>query len=209
MFCNVTDPIPASGIPNTGTPFWSGTGFALRTLDVTLPQPVPATNAVLVITGAYDNGSANAPRNVQLVELNLFERALPGTFADWQVRQFTDGQLSDPAIGTTTADPEADGVANLMEFVVDASPFFPDATNAVVRSAWSPTEGVVVQFQKRQSLGDVVRQFQSSSDLVVWSNAVPTQLKTVQTNGGRYLYQAVFPAEVPRQFFRLQYQAGN
>ncbi len=209
MFCNVTDPIPASGIPNTGTPFWSGTGFALSTLDVNLPQPVSATNVVLVVTGAYDNGATNAPRNVQLVELNLFERALPGTFADWQLHQFTDDQLSDPAIGTATADPEADGVANLMEFVVVASPFSSDATNAVVRSVWSPPEGLVVQFQERQSLGDVVRQFQSSSDLMVWSNTVPTQLNAVQTNGGRYLYQAVFPAEAARQFFRLQYQVGN
>src|ERR1017187_5978542 len=112
VYGNVTAAIPASGIPNTGANFWSGPVAALSVLDVKLSPFVYVTNAVVAMTGAYDNGNISAPRNVQVVELNFFERAQPGTFADWQLQNFTDTQLTNSAIGTASADPDGDGVPN-------------------------------------------------------------------------------------------------
>ena len=98
MFGNVTNAIPASGIPTSGTNFWAGPMAAFSTLDVKLSPPVYVTNVVLVITGAYDKGVTNAPRNVQVDEMDFYERALPGTFADWQLNCFTDTQFTNAAI---------------------------------------------------------------------------------------------------------------
>ena len=134
MAMPTANPLPASGIPSSGSNFWSGTGFALATLDVKLPVPVLATNVVLVATGAYDNGPSSTPRNLQLSELDFYERAQPGTFGDWQLHHFTDAQLTNTVIGIAPADPDGDGVPNLLEFVVGGDPLVADATNAVLKA---------------------------------------------------------------------------
>jgi hypothetical protein len=209
MFCNLTNAIPASGIPVSGSNFWSGTGYALTTLDVKLSPPVYATNAAIIITGAYDNGSTSNPRNVQLTELDFFERAQPGTFADWQLQNFTDAQLTNAAIGTATADPDGDGVPNLLEFAVGGNPWLADATNAVVTGQLLGGNQLAFQFQERNALGDVARQFQSSGDLLNWTNISPTAVNLLQNFGVNSLYQAIFPVQLTPQFFRIRYSVTN
>jgi len=183
----------------------TGTG----TLDVKFSPPLYATNAELYITGSYYNGNSSNPENVQVVEFDLYERAQPGTFADWQLQNFTDTQLTNSAIGTATADPDGDGVPNLLEFVVGGNPFIPDETNAAVRNISLAGSQFAFQFQERSSLGDVTRQFLDSPDLLVWTSTAPLQLNTVQTNGNNLIYQAVFPLQNFQQFFRIQYTLIN
>jgi hypothetical protein len=209
MFCNLTNAIPASGIPTSGSNFWSGTGNALTTLDVKLSRPVYATNAAIIITGAYDNGSTSNPRNVQLTELNFFERAQPGTFADWQLQNFTDTQLTNAAIGIASADPDGDGVPNLLEFAVGGNPWFADATNAVVTGRLLGGNQLAFQFQERNALGNVARQFQGSGDLLNWTNTSPVSVNVLQNFGGSSLYQATFPVQLTPQFFRIRYSVTN
>ena len=208
LYCNVTNTIPASGIPTSGSNFWSGPMVATSTLDVKLSPPVYATNVVLAITGAYDTGVTNAPRNVQVVELNFFERAQPGTFGDWQLHHFTDAQLTNAAIGIAPADPDGDGVPNLLEFVVGGDPLVPDATNAVLKATATGGQ-FYFQFQERSALGNVARQFQASGDLLTWTNLAPPPLTPVRTNGGNVLYSATLPLQNYLQFFRLQYRLTN
>jgi hypothetical protein len=209
MFCNVTNAIPATGIPASGSNFWSGTMAAMSTLDVKLSPPVCATNITLVITGSYDGGNTNAPRNTQVVEWSFFERAQPGTFGDWQLNYFTDAQLTNSAVSGTTADPDGDGVPNLLEFAVGGNPLVPDATNAVVRGSQISAGQFAIQFQERTSLGNVVRQFQSSGDLLNWSNVVPVAVNPLQNSGSVTIYQAVFPLQTSLRFFRLGYSVTN
>ena len=209
LFANVTSPIPASGIPSTGTNFWSGPMAALATLDVKLSPPVYVTNAVVVMTGAYDNGNISAPRNVQVAELNFFERAQPGTFADWQLNHFTDAQLTNSASGTASADPDADGVPNLLEFAVGGNPAMADATNAIVRGSPFSASQFAIQFQERTALGNVARQFQSSGDLLNWTNTAPAAVNGLQTVAGNSIYRALFPFQLAPQFFRIQYSVTN
>ncbi|MEI6076441.1 MAG: discoidin domain-containing protein [Verrucomicrobiota bacterium] len=208
LFCNVTNLPPASGIPTSGSNFWSGTGFALTTLDVKLPVPVWATNVLMVITGAYDSGPSSTPRNVQLSELAFYERAQPGTFANWQLQRFTDAQLANSAIGPASADPDGDGVPNLLEYAVGGNPFVPDATNAMLQAAASGAR-FYFQFQERSALGNVARQFQSSADLLTWTNLASLPLTTIRTNGDILTYQATVPAQSFPQFFRVQYRLTN
>jgi hypothetical protein len=209
MWCNVSSAIPASGIPTTGSNFWSGTGYALATLDVKLASPVYATNAVIVVTSAYDNGSTANPRTVQLAELDFYERAQPGTFADWQLQNFTDAQLTNSAIGIAAADPDGDGVPNLLEFAVVGNPLVADATNAIVRGLKSGTNQFVFQFQERNNLGNVARQFQLSSNLLNWTNGTPVSVNVLQNLGSASVYQAFFPLQPAAQFFRVSYNLTN
>jgi hypothetical protein len=209
MWCNVSSPIPASGIPTSGSNFWSGTGFALTTLDVKLSSPVYATNVVIVITGAYDNGTTVNPRNVQLTELNFFERALPGTYGDWSLNNFTDAQLTNSVIGIASADPDGDGVPNLLEFAIGGNPFMADATNAIVRGMKNSADQFAIQYQERNNLGNVTRQLQSSLDLQNWTNTSPVSINVLQNVGPVLTYQALFPLESQPHFFRLSYNVTN
>ena len=209
VFGNVTNTIPASGLPASGTNFWSGPMASQSTLDVKLPSLLYVTNVVVAMTGAYDNGNISNPRNVQVVELNFFERALPGTFGDWSLNNFTDAQLTNPAVGIASADPDGDGVPNLLEFSVGGNPSVADATNAVVKGMLSGGGQFVFQFQERNALGNVGRQFQAAGDLVNWTNVTPAAVNAVQNYGGSALFQATFPLQLNPQFFRRRYSVTN
>jgi hypothetical protein len=100
-------------------------------------------------------------------------------------------------------------VPNLLEFAVGGNPSVTDATNAAVKNISLPAGQFAFQFQERSALGNVARQFQSSPDLLSWTNTIPLQLNLVQTNGNNLIYQAVFPVQNIRQFFRIQYSLTN
>ncbi len=192
-----------------GTPVSTNSMTATDTLDVKFPTPLYATNAELYITGSYYHGNPVNAQNVQVVEFDLFERALPGTFSDWQLQHFTDAQLTNAAVGSETADPDADGVPNLLEFAVGGNPFFSDATNAAVQGLLSVSNQFVFQFHERNKLGDIVRQFQSSGDLLDWTNTAPTAVNLVQNLGVSSLYQAIFPMQKVAHYFRIGYSMAN
>jgi hypothetical protein len=192
-----------------GSPVSTNTMTATGILDQKFSPPFYATNAELYITGAYDTGNTNSPRNVQVVELDFFERAQPGTFADWLLHHFTDAQLTNPLIAAANADPDGDGVPNLLEFAVGGNPLVSDANNAAVTASQISTDQFAIQFQERNSLGNVVRQFQNSPDLLNWSNVAPVSVAPLHDLGRTTIYQAVFPLQPSLQFFRLGYTIAN
>jgi len=192
-----------------GTPVYTNTMTATATLDAKFSPPLYATNAELYITGSYYRGNPVNAQNVQVVEFNLFERALPGTFADWQLQNFTDTQITNSAIGIASADPDGDGVPNLLEFAVGGNPWVADATNAVVSAAKFSASQFAIQFHERNALGNVARQFQSSGDLFNWTNTTPAAVNVLQNFGASSLLQAQFPFQLAPQFFRIQYSVTN
>ena len=191
-----------------GGPVTTNTMTGTGTLDVKFSPPRYATNAELYITGSYYQGNSANPENVQIVEFNLYERAQPGTFGDWQLQNFTDAQLTNAAVGAANADPDSDGVPNLLEFAVGGNPWIADATNAVVNGFLSNGQ-FAFRFQERSALGNVVRQFQSSPDLLNWTNASPAAVNVLQNFGGSSLYSAAFPMQLTPQYFRIRYSVTN
>ena len=97
---------------------------------------------------------------------------------------------------------------NLLEYAVGGNPLVPDATNAMLQAAASGVR-FYFQFQERSALGNVARQFQSSTDLLTWTNLASLPLTTIRTNGDILTYQATVPAQSFPQFFRVQYRLTN
>jgi hypothetical protein len=188
-----------------GLSVYQGTMAATATLDVHLPHPLTATNAQLVITSSYDPNYPTNSRNVQVVELTFFERALPGTFADWLLRNFSDAQIADGAVTGPQADPDADGVPNLVEFAVGGNPLAPDSAFAVLQPLSVNQGTLTLQFRERKNLGDVQRTVQTSSDLRTWTEVMPAALTNVADLGEAWLRQAAFPLQGTPIFFRLSY----
>ena len=203
LFVNVTSTIPASGLPTSGSNAYAASMAATTTLDARWTQPVLATNAVLVITSAYDRGVSTNPRSVQVNEWLLFERAQPGTFGDWAVRQFSDAQLADPTVCGATSDPDGDGVGNRMEFAVGGNPLVADGTNALLRIAAAPLSKVAVRFRERKDMVDVALQFERSFDLAAWSTVTPASISTVTDLGTARWREATFPLGAATAFYRL------
>jgi hypothetical protein len=178
-------------------------------LDVVLSHPVYATNAQLYITSAYDPTYPTSPRNAQVEELVFNERAMPGTFGDWELGAFTSAQINNSAITSPFADPDHDGVLNLQEFAVGGNPLVPDATNAAMAAVILAGNQVAVQYQALNQLGDVSLQFQASPDLLNWTNVTPVVINQVTNLGTVSINQAVFPQQPPMQFYRVEYGLTN
>jgi hypothetical protein len=113
------------------------------------------------------------------------------------------------AIAGMNADPDGDGVPNLLEYAVGGNPLAADATNAVVRGL-SPAAGqFAFQFYQRNPPGSVTVQFQISADLLSWTNTTPSSLSALQNLGANSFYQADFPVQIAPQFFRIRYSVTN
>lgn len=188
---------------------YSGTMASNAPLDVKLSPPIYATNATLYVTSAYDLGSPNSPRNVQVAELNFFEVASPGTFAGWQLQNFSSAQLTNNSVCAAGADPDGDRISNLQEFIVVGNPLLADATNAALKALTLPVGQFGIQFRENNFLSGVARRFQSTGDLANWSDITPLSLLPVQTAGAVTTYQAVFPSPNSMQFFRLRYDVAQ
>ena len=187
----------------------SGTMAATSTLDVHLSPPVYATNAELLITSSYDPSYPTNSRNVQVVELTFFERAMPGTFGDWMLQHFTDSQLTNAAVGLPGSDPDGDGVPNLLEFVVGGNPLAPDPTLAKVQTVAAPAGSFAFTFRERTNLSNVQREFVSSPDLANWTVATPSSVSVSGNLGTAYMYTAVFPRQSSNAYYRIEYTAPS
>jgi hypothetical protein len=205
MFLNVTNAVFTNTLPSAGTNVYQGTMAATAALDVRLPQPVYATNAILWITSSYDPGYPTNPRNAQVMEITFFERALPGTYGDWAVHKFTDTQLADPEFGTATADPDGDGTSNLAEFAMGGNPLVADGSAMALQVLASPPGTFAFSFRERKDLGDVQRRFESSTNLFNWAEVVPSSLITLSNLPNVYVRSAVFPAPAGASYFRLSF----
>ena len=205
MLLNVTNTAFTGTVPPAGDSVYEGTMAATSTLDVRLPRPTYATNALLWITSSYDPGYPTNSRNVQVVELSFFERAAPGTFADWSLHEFNDTQLADPAFGAPTADPDHDGVANLAEFATGGDPLIVDSSVTTLGLLASTPGAFAFTFRERKNLGDVRRRFLTSTNLLDWTEVAPGSLLIVGNLPDVYVRAAEFPAQSQAAYFRVEF----
>jgi hypothetical protein len=205
VFLNVTNAVPASGVPASGTNAYTGTMAPTTTLDIAFAQPLYASNALLVINSGYDRGATTGVRNTQVNEFMLLERAQPYTFGDWALRHFTSAQLADPSVSAYGADPEGDGVVNVVEFATGADPFAADAALSSVQSPKRSGSQFAFRFRERKQLGDFQRIFEGSTNLATWSAATPVSLTSVTDLGECDLLEVSFPLANAPAFYRLRY----
>jgi len=191
-----------------GTAVYSGTMSGTATLDVPLSKPIYATNAELYITSSYDPTYPTNSRNVQVVEMIFLERAAPGTYGDWELQTLTAAEMSNPLYEGPTADPDGDGVPNLLEFAVGGNPIVADANLATVQSFLAAGQ-FDLQYRQRKNLGDVSASFETSTNLVHWSAVVPVSTNEVSDLGNAWMLQAYFSLPPVPQFFRIRYSASD
>ena len=106
-----------------------------------------------------------------------------GGFVHWQAGQFTLAQLTDDAISGLWAQPNLEGVPNLLAFAYGLDPFAPDLTGLPVGS-WLEIDGAAfLQVQYRRPIGGfgIDHFVHLSTDLVEWHAPGPETGLTMVT----------------------------
>ena len=98
-------------------------------------------------------------------------------FDAWRLAEFTAQELMNPNISGPNADPDLDGLLNLLEYAFGFDPHTPDASNGFSGAmetipviGGAAREAYVVRFHRRLEATDLVYEVQVSTDLVNWNS---------------------------------------
>ncbi len=96
---------------------------------------------------------------------------LPTTFANWRQGFFTPAELANPAISGDTADPDFDGLSNLLEYAFHGDPKQPSATDR----PYSGKDATYFSLIYTRALAptDLTYTIEQSSDLLTWFAVTP------------------------------------
>lgn len=122
-----------------------------------------------------------------------------GTFATWADDEFDSAEMNDRAVSGPNADPDKDGMSNLLEYALGTDPLFADAADGRVNLALENGQ-VQIEFKNDSSKTDVTLVVQKSSDLKTWTE-MPSEVLSVKK--GLEKRRVTVPAK-SRAFFRFQ-----
>ncbi len=141
-----------------------------------------------------------SPSNATLADSTALAAITPSTpWHTWLVARFSASALTNTTLTDELADPDGDGVANLLEYATARNPVSNDASPA--SAAWS---GGTLEFiyTRNKAATDVTYTVEWSDDMAIWSAAGVTQ--SVLTDGTTIQeIKALVPASVVRRFVRL------
>jgi mannan endo-1,4-beta-mannosidase len=126
-------------------------------------------------------------------------------FAAWQQEQFGP-DATNPEIAGPTADPDRDGLANLMEYVTRRDPRVPETAAPLVVSVVAG--GLQLQFQRRKTFTDAQLFLQASPalDAPAWTDSDPATLNPtiVSLDAQTERWSVTVPFDDARKFYRLR-----
>jgi hypothetical protein len=89
-------------------------------------------------------------------------------FDSWRKAQFNPAELLEPTVSGVLADPDGDGLSNLMEYTLGLAPKLADTTNRPFASIVG--DELHYTFTRNPEALDVTTEVQTSTDLVYWSS---------------------------------------
>jgi len=129
------------------------------------------------------------------------------SYGTWANTRFSSDQLANPTVSDRSADPDLDGLSNLVEYALGFDPLTADhgTTLSVSRNAGS----WVVTYARPANRADLIYSVETSADLSTWSTSLVTHtLVSTSGDGSTQTWQAVLPAS-EKAFFRLKITTAN
>ena len=111
----------------------------------------------------------------------VFNGVSPGQA--WQDTNFTTPELTDPSIGGDSADPDGDGLSNLLEYVFNRDPWEaePPAMTMILANQ-SGNYSLLVSYQHNRNATDVALSYEGTSDFQTWTPVSPQPVSIVVTS---------------------------
>ncbi len=195
-----------------GNRVYSPTPLALTaTSDAGLPValavlsgPASVEGNTLTLTGAgLVTVRATQAGNTNFFAAPLVERSfvVSGNFASWQLDHFSGAELTQVNVSGSAADPDADGLNNLLEYALGLNPRTANgaAPTTLVRTE---TEWIFT-YPRPADRADVVCAVEISTTLMAWTKTgVVHELLGTENNVATW--RARFPASAANAFFRLE-----
>ena len=127
------------------------------------------------------------------------------TFASWRAARFSFAQISNPLQGAPSANPDGDGVLNLVEYALALNPWAAD--QPFFNEKLSTIGGVpmfTISYERLAGASDLVYSWKTSADLKNWRPISPAGV-TMIANASRRTEQVLssFVATNAQQFFQL------
>ena len=183
----------------------SAAQFALTPITDNLPEGDETVIVTLQPDAAYELGSS----------ISDSVTILDQPWDAWRFAHFSASELTNAAISGELADPEGDGVVNLLEYAGNLDPKIADATRTLTGTLeFFPATGhkhLVVSFTRRKAPTDLTYQVQVSNDWSTWSSGPDyvQELQPVQDDGNGVTetvrVRILNPADMPGfRFTRLK-----
>jgi len=171
-----------------GVPIPGASASVLALPNVTAAE---AGSYSVIVSG---NGLSVTSDSVALVVISPLD--------DWLTAKFTADQRADESVSGVDADPDRDGLSNLMEYALGREPLTAEASAAPVASI--DGSDWIYTYSRPVDRADLTYVVEASIDLVNWSASGVTHAR-VSTEGTTETWEARFPtANAPALFFRLK-----
>jgi hypothetical protein len=89
----------------------------------------------------------------------------------WKAARFTAIELADPAVSGDLADPDGDGIPNLMEYALGLEPRQPDQTGLPFAKIMD--DYFTLTYNRRKGATDLSLVVEVSDDLLIWRTGAP------------------------------------
>ena len=191
--------------PATGTLSWANGDSAAKTASISIGGSANGTLAVNLGSPLLGGALLDANQQALVAIAQL-------TFATWQSEFFTPSQLQNPLISGGSGDPNANGVANSLEYAFGLNPLARTNTGPAGLSVVSiqnigGTNYLTITFRERTPPGDLTYTPQASATADFASPTTPVLVSTTPNNDGTqtvvYRDSVPFSAANPLRFMRV------
>ena len=168
-------------------------GATAETLTLTNLAPADVGAYSVVATNSAGSATSNA---ATLTILSGYDA--------WALAYFAPGEATDPAGGALAADPDADGLSNLLEYALGLEPKT-ETTSALPHVSASGSEWVYT-YTRPVARSDIVYAVEVSTALTSWTtDGVTHELVSTDAVAGTQTWRARYPmAGAANAFFRLK-----
>ncbi len=158
------------------------------------------TAVTFPVSGRYGLRLTASDGQVMTFDDAVADVALPTPYDSWRLAQFG-AESGNPVVAGELADPDRDGVANLLEYAFATDP---RRAGGAAMTAADVDEGLLaVDYRINLDATDVVAAVQWSADLGTWSDA-PATVTVLGESGRVRTVRATVPADGVRRFLRVK-----
>ncbi len=190
---SVTFSVTATGTPTPTYQWKKGASDIPSATSATYTISSVTLNDAADYTVVVTNGAGSVTSDVATLTVN-------SGYAAWRAAKFTGGEVADDAVSGTSADPDRDGLTNLVEYALDLAP--KAASSAGLPAVAKTSTDWTFTYTRPADRPDISYTVQYSTNLTQW-NTAGTHARTA--TGATETWQASVPLNTGSAvFFRLK-----